>query len=84
MTQFNSFLQKSYNKRDFKACEGRETAVYWGVNEDFETERNAEITLLDGFSLYCLDNISREAITRSCPTDNRAQLVKVGKHLLSL
>ena len=84
MTQFNSFLQKSYNKRDFKACEGRETAVYWGVNEDFETERNAEITLLDGFSLYCLDNIGGKPITRSCPTDNRAQLVKVGKHLLSL
>ena len=84
MTQFNSFLQKSYNKRDFKACEGRETAVYWGVNEDFETERNAEITLLDGFSLYCLDNIRRKPLAGTRATDNFSQLVKVGKHLLAL
>ena len=27
-------------KRDFKACEVRETAVYYGVNEDFEDEYN--------------------------------------------
>ena len=45
-----SFFQKLYNKRDFQAFEGRETAVYWSVNEDFETEYNAEITLLDSFS----------------------------------
>ena len=36
-----------YNKRDFKACDARETAVYSVVNEDFEGEYNAKITLLD-------------------------------------
>ena len=33
----------------FKACDARKTAVYKGVNEDFEGERNAEITLLNSF-----------------------------------
>ena len=41
-----------YNKRIFKACEARETAVYFGVNEDFESERNAENTLLDNFYFW--------------------------------
>ena len=26
----------------FKTCEGRETAVYFGVNEDFDPKHNAE------------------------------------------
>ena len=38
-----------YKKRNFKACEARETAAYYGVCEDFERERNAEITFLDAF-----------------------------------
>ena len=33
-----SFCLKLYNKRDFKAYEVRKTAVYFGVNEDFECE----------------------------------------------
>ena len=41
--------QKLYNKRNFKACEAWETAAYLGVCEDFEGERNAEITLLGDF-----------------------------------
>ena len=36
-----------YNKRDFKACDVRQTAAYLGVCEDLENEFNAEITLLD-------------------------------------
>ena len=40
---------KSYNKRIFKACDARKNAAYYGVCEDFEGERNAENTLLDGF-----------------------------------
>ena len=40
---------KLYNERDFKACEVWETAAYWGVCEDFEHKRNAEITSLDDF-----------------------------------
>ena len=31
-------ILKLYNGRDFKACEARETAVYYDVNEDFEGE----------------------------------------------
>ena len=31
------------------ACDARKTAAYYGVCEDFEGERNAENTLLDGF-----------------------------------
>ena len=46
---YKLLLKKLYNKRDFKACEVRETAVYSGVNEDFEHKRNAKITLLGNF-----------------------------------
>ena len=35
-----------YNKRDFKACDVRQTAAYLGVCEDLKNELNAEITLL--------------------------------------
>ena len=68
------FLLELYNKRDFKACEARKSAVYRGVNEHFEGEHkvafkrgqrelahfaersnqkelNAEITLLDYFTI---------------------------------
>ena len=34
----------------FQACEARKTAVYLGVNEDFEGERNDKIHFL--FNLY--------------------------------
>ena len=37
---------KFYSKRDFKACDDQKAAVYLSVNEDFEAECNAEITLL--------------------------------------
>ena len=37
------FLQKLYNKWDFKACEARKSAVYLGVNEHFEGERKVAI-----------------------------------------
>ena len=30
----------------FKACETRKTAAYYGVCEDFEDKRNAEISFL--------------------------------------
>ena len=42
-------LKKLYNKLYFKAFEVREAAVYSGINEDFEHERNAKITLLGNF-----------------------------------
>ena len=43
MTDFFYILyypKELYNKRNFKACEARETAVYYDVNEDFEGKRN--------------------------------------------
>ena len=45
------FIKSSYKNIVFKACEVRETAVYWGVNEDFEDKRNAENKLLYNFYL---------------------------------
>ena len=45
------FCWELYNKRDFKACKARKSAVYRGVNEHFEGEYNAKITLLDNFNL---------------------------------
>ena len=44
-------LRPLINKRNFKACDGIKTAVYKDVCEDFEAERNAEITLLDYFTI---------------------------------
>ncbi len=41
-----------YNKRDFKACEARESGVYLRVNEHFEGKRNAKIPLLESFTPY--------------------------------
>ena len=49
LSVFTFYTLKSYNKRIFKACDARKTAAYYGVCEDFEGERNAENTLLDGF-----------------------------------
>ena len=43
------FYLKLYKKRGFKACEARKTAVYYGVNEDFEGKRNTENTFFDNF-----------------------------------
>ena len=43
------FYLKLYKKRVFKACEARKTAVYYGVNEDFEGKYNAENTFFDNF-----------------------------------
>ena len=45
-----SSTEKLKNECYFKACAERETAVYLGVNEDFEFKRNAEIASLFGFS----------------------------------
>jgi hypothetical protein len=45
-----------YDGWNFKACEMRETAVYSGVNEDFEHERNAEITPSDEF-FYSIERL---------------------------
>lgn len=58
------FSQKLYNRWDFKACEARETAVYWDVNEDFECERNTEIILLDDFYLECKLYLGVRILTR--------------------
>ena len=33
----------------FKACEARKTGAYYGVCEDFESKRNAEIRFLFAF-----------------------------------
>ena len=41
-----------YNKWDFKACEARKSVVYLCVNEHFEGEYNAEISLLGNFFLF--------------------------------
>ena len=61
MTDFFYILyypKELYNKRNFKACEARETAVYYDVNEDFEGKRNAEITLFD--NSYCINSFSSQ------------------------
>ncbi len=52
------FFQNVYKKRNFKACEARETAVYYDVNEDFEGKRNAEITLFD--NSYYINSFSSQ------------------------
>ena len=46
----------------FKACEVRKTAAYYGVCEDFEDKRNAEIRFL--FTL----GMRSEHSWSSCPT----------------
>ena len=46
---FTFYTLKADNKKIFKAYDARKTAAYYGVCEDFEGERNAENTLLDGF-----------------------------------
>ena len=43
------WYKKFAKKSNFKACADRKTAVYRGVNEDFEIKRNAEITFLSSF-----------------------------------
>ena len=57
------FFQNVYNKRDFKACEARKSGVYLSVNEHFEGEHNAEITLLDMFYFFYLRSFSRSRIS---------------------
>ena len=45
------WYKKFAKKRNFKACADRKTTVYRGVNEDFESKRNAEITFYQAFTL---------------------------------
>ncbi len=85
----NKFLKDNlgflmlYNKRDFKACEARKRGVYLNVNEDFEGERNAKITLLDSFIIYlCFSNLTHgifffaNSITSTALSQHRASAPK--------
>jgi hypothetical protein len=50
-----------YKKRDFKACDVRQTAAYLGVCEDLKNELNAEITLL--YTLFLVAEVIQQVAT---------------------